>query len=140
MLINAKKNRVEDQVVEIDVNTDADQEEDMESTSVGASYDYLTSMKLFQFTEEKIAELQKLLDDKLNELNIIRETSEEKQWSNEIDMFIDEFNVWVDRVPETLDTVTSGKRKAKRTKKATTDMTKKTKKAVKRVKKIIKES
>jgi len=140
LLINAKKNRVEDQVVEIDVNTDADQEEDMESTSDGASYDYLTSMKLFQFTEEKIAELQKQLDEKLDELNIIRETSEEKQWSNEIDMFIDEFNVWVDRVPETLDTVTSGKRKAKRTKKATTDMTKKTKKAVKRVKKIIKES
>lgn len=88
-------------------------EEDEEDS--GASYNYLTDMKLFMFTEEKIAELQSQLDDKEEELEVVKTTSIEEQWLSEIDKFETEYDEWITRKPEVI--TVKAKKVAKKAKK-----------------------
>ena len=92
---------------------------DNDDENVEVSYDYLTEMKLFSLTQDKIDELQKLLDAKQSELGIITRTTIEEQWSKEIEEFEEEYNEWVNRKPDEI--------KPKKTTKTTKKTTKKVK-------------
>jgi DNA topoisomerase-2 len=48
------------------------------------SYEYITGLALFSLTEEKVLELQEKLDNKQQELEKIKITSEEEQWNHEL--------------------------------------------------------
>lgn len=103
---------------------DAVRNEDEEENN-DATYNYLTDLKLFMFTEEKIAELQQQLDKKEEELDNIKTTSIEDQWLKEIDEFETEYDIWVEKKPEAI---------AVKEKKTAKKITKKTKKVVKNTK------
>ena len=94
------------------VNDTKDDDDDEEGSSSG-SYSYLTVLKLFHMTEEKIAELQALLDIKQAELNHIRVTTVEEQWLTEINEFEEAYDAWLIKEPETKETVTIGKKSKK---------------------------
>lgn len=81
----------------------------------GASYNYLIDMKLFMFTKEKIDELQEQLDNKEEELRIVKVTTIEQQWLKEIEEFEVAYDEWINRKPEEIEV----KKPKKTTKKVT---------------------
>lgn len=95
-----------------------------EETTDG-TYNYLTDIKLFNLTEEKIAELQKKLDKKMAELKVVEETSIEEQWQIEIDEFKSAYNIWINKPVEATDTGTFTKKKGKSKKPVVKKVTKK---------------
>lgn len=116
------------------VKSDLDDDDDDDEDSDVGNYDYLTSIKLFSLTYEKIAELQKLLDLKNEEFSVIKNTSEEQQWLKEIDEFEVEYDEWIAREPVIYETTNIGGKK-KTSKKTTKKVTKKTtKKVIKKMK------
>lgn len=64
------------------------------------SYDYLTSMKLFSLTHEKIEELNKKLKDKKNELNDYNSTSETELWKRELLELSEYYPTWLNNREE----------------------------------------
>jgi DNA topoisomerase-2 len=56
------------------------------------SYDYLTSLPVYNFTEEKIIELKELRDLKKDELDELEETSIQELWYEDLD-FVSQLNV-----------------------------------------------
>lgn len=58
------------------------------------SYDYVTEMKLFNLTEEKIAELTEKYNNKEKELRHIEVTTETEQWIVELDEFVNAYKTW----------------------------------------------
>lgn len=56
------------------------------------SYDYLTNMKLISLSKEKVDELLKEKNNKENELNYIKTTSNNTIWLNELDAFENEYD------------------------------------------------
>lgn len=59
------------------------------------TYDYLTNMYLFSLTEEKIDELKKKIENKEEELGIIRDTTEIHMWRSELDELSNRYNEWI---------------------------------------------
>jgi DNA topoisomerase-2 len=60
-----------------------------------ASYDYLTNMYLFSLTEEKIEELEKKIENKEEELRVIKNTSEIEMWRSELDELSEKYKDWI---------------------------------------------
>jgi DNA topoisomerase-2 len=104
------------------LRNDNDDEEDN-----NASYSYLKEMKWQVFTEEKIAELQKQLDDKEEELRNIINTTIEEQWLKEIDEFEVAHEEWLEvkRNEAEIEQAKNMKKAKKVTKKVTKRVTKK---------------
>ena len=63
------------------------------------SYDYLTSLAVSNFTEEKIIELKELRDSKKSELDELEETSIQDLWYEDLD-FVTELNVQYNKTLE----------------------------------------
>ena len=72
----------------------SDKETDSEQSESKCSYDYITDMKLFNLTEEKIAELVEKYNNKEQELRKVESTSETEQWIIELDEFVEAYKVW----------------------------------------------
>ncbi len=64
------------------------------------SYDYLTNLPLFSLTQEKIDELNKEYQEKLDELELYRSTTIQDLWISEIDVFESNYNKWMDSFEE----------------------------------------
>ena len=54
-------------------------------------YDYLVKISLYSFTEEEIEKLNKEKDKVNKEYNELNEKSIEKLWSEECDLFLEEY-------------------------------------------------
>ena len=67
-------------------------EEDEEGTE--NPYLYLLKMNIRSFTEERIAEMEKLIVKMERELTELIETSEKKMWLNDLDEFVEAYNDW----------------------------------------------
>lgn len=64
------------------------------------SYDYLTNLPLFSLTQEKIDELNKEHQEKLDELELYRNTTIQDLWISEIQVFESNYNKWMDSFEE----------------------------------------
>lgn len=58
------------------------------------SYNYITSIGLFHLTKEEIEKLQKLLDEKKEEIGILEGKSPSDMWTEELDIFMDAYDEW----------------------------------------------
>jgi DNA topoisomerase-2 len=58
------------------------------------SYDYITSIPLFNLTEEKVNELLEQFNNKQQELVKVQSTTEIDQWNSELDEFVEAYNKW----------------------------------------------
>lgn len=61
------------------------------------NYEYLIDMALLSLTEEKIEELNKKYDDKKEELEKIKTTTEIEQWLVELDELEKAYNSWINK-------------------------------------------
>jgi len=59
------------------------------------SYDYITNLPLFSLTLEKIEEFNNEYNDKLNELELYKNTTIEKLWIMEIDILLKSYEKWI---------------------------------------------
>lgn len=64
------------------------------------SYDYLTNLPLFSLTQEKIDELNKEHQEKLDELELYRNTTIQDLWISEIEVLENNYNKWMDSFEE----------------------------------------
>ena len=60
------------------------------------SYDYITSIPLFNLTEEKIEELNNKLKEKEKELEYVKVTTPIQMWKIELKELLKEYNTWFD--------------------------------------------
>jgi hypothetical protein len=72
----------------------SNKDSDTEQSDSKCSYDYITDMKLFNLTEEKINELVEKYNNKEQELRKIESTSETEQWLYELDEFVNAYKIW----------------------------------------------
>jgi len=68
------------------------------SSGTEPSYDYITSLKMFAVTEDKIRELEDLYKRKSDELDIYRNLTIKEIWLNELDEFLLAYNTWLAEV------------------------------------------
>jgi DNA topoisomerase-2 len=59
------------------------------------SYDYLLNMPLYSLTLEKIDDLKKKLEDKEEELENLKATTEREMWRLELDEFVIKYNEYL---------------------------------------------
>jgi len=79
------------------------------------SYNYLLSMSLLSLTEEKITELQKKYDDKIQELGKINALSEKDMWLNDLNELEIAYNKWIIKTQYNIEDVKiSDKKKSKK--------------------------
>jgi DNA topoisomerase-2 len=76
-----------------------------------ADYEYLLSMRISTFTNEKRLELQKKYEEKLLELKMYENTSIQDMWRKELDEFEQVYKTWLDKMDGN-DIVKKGKNKA----------------------------
>jgi DNA topoisomerase-2 len=85
------------------------------------SYDYVTDMRLFSLTSEKIEELQNEYKKKQDEYNDYNATSEKELWKRDLQEFIIAYNKWLiekaEREDDGEDDGDGKKKKSKKTKK-----------------------
>lgn len=74
-----------------------------------ASYNYLTDIKLFDLTEEKVEELRKLLREKKEEIATLECKSPSQMWDEELDDFMDAYDKWEAECDEEYDELMSSK-------------------------------
>lgn len=100
------------------ISNDDDIEEEI---LVGASYDYVLSMKLWSLTEENINKLRAMLKEKKQELKHIETTSEDEQWLKEIIEFEEAYDRLLVAKPEMKEIISNvpKTKKIKKTKKIT---------------------
>jgi len=79
------------------------------------NYDYITKLYQFDFTTEKIKELDNKIKNKEKELKSLLSISEEDLWEQELDEFIVEYNKWLKDNKE-IDTPILNKATKKKTK------------------------
>lgn len=58
-------------------------------------YEYLLTISIYKFTQDEIDELQKQLDNKEEELEKIRSTTEEQQWLHELNELDEAYDQWL---------------------------------------------
>ena len=67
-------------------------------------YDYLLRMQVRTFTAEKVAQLDKDIDNLSQKLETLQDTTEEQIWLNELDEFEKKYSLWLkdmgNRVPK----------------------------------------
>ena len=59
-----------------------------------ASYSYLTSIQLFDLTDEEVEKLRKQLEDKKTEIAILKKKSPSDLWEEELEEFIEAYDKW----------------------------------------------
>ena len=107
------------------VSINDDNNSTSEDIDVTGNYNYLTDTKLFNLTEEKIVELQKKLDKKIEELKLVEITTIEEQWQLEINEFKNAYTIWINKSTEVTDTGTFTVKKLKSKKAISKKVTKK---------------
>lgn len=60
------------------------------------NYNYLINMELWSLTKEKVMELNKLYEKSKEEYDIYYNTPVETIWKNEINIFLEKYNKWLD--------------------------------------------
>lgn len=68
----------------------------LSNTGEEKSYDYITSIPLFNLTEEKIEELNNKLNEKEKELEYVKITTPIQMWKIELKQLLKEYNTWFD--------------------------------------------
>jgi DNA topoisomerase-2 len=68
----------------------------LSNTGEDKSYDYITSIPLFNLTEEKIEELNNKLKEKEKELEYVKVTTPIQMWKIELKELLKEYNTWFD--------------------------------------------
>ena len=61
-----------------------------------ATYNYITKTKLFGLTEEEVEKLRKQLKDKKQDIQILEGKTPNDLWSEELDAFMVEYEIWDD--------------------------------------------
>lgn len=80
------------------------------------NYDYIIKLYYFDFTKEKISDLDNLIDKKMKQLTDLLNTSEEDMWKQELDELVVKYHEWI-KENEPVETEVKVKTKAKRRKK-----------------------
>jgi len=87
------------------------------SSDKDKSYDYIIKLYHFDFTREKIDELDKLIKNKEKQLKTLLLTSEKDMWLKELDELEEHYKIWDENTKPDDDNVTLVKRKTKAVKK-----------------------
>lgn len=77
------------------------------------SYDYIIKLYHFDFTKEKIEELDKLIKNKQKELNTLLTTSEKDMWLKELDELQEHYQKWNQETTPMDEVITKTKKKSK---------------------------
>mgnify|MGYP002829589513 CR=1 FL=1 len=83
------------------------------SSDKDKSYDYIIKLYHFDFTKEKIEELDKLIKNKQKELNTLLTTSEKDMWLKELDELQEHYQKWDQETKPIDDVVSKTKKKIK---------------------------
>ncbi len=81
-------------------NVDNDNNDDEEGGSMKKSYDYLTSMRIFSLTKNRIDELDKELDKVTTELEDYKNITIKELWTREIEEFLELYKKYLREMEE----------------------------------------
>lgn len=98
---------LEDRGYDKEMNSTDNEDED----SKGHGYGYLLRLQFSSITEEKINKLQKDIDSKIKEKNILEKTSENDIWEQELTEFETAYDKWLPVIAKELAGSGKGKRK-----------------------------
>jgi DNA topoisomerase-2 len=94
VIYKQKKDNIIAKLVELGFPKLATETKESNTDKNNSSYDYVTEMKLFNLTEEKIAELTEKYNNKEKELRHVEVTTETEQWIVELDEFVNAYKIW----------------------------------------------
>lgn len=78
------------------------------------SYNYITSILLFNLTEEEVEKLRKQLEDKEEEIAILEAKTPSQMWDEELDIFMDAYDKWETQIIEEYEARLKGKKGSKK--------------------------
>lgn len=67
-----------------------EQDEDKDEDGQGLDYDYLLGMKMWCLTKERKDEILKQRDQKIQELELLKDKTPEDLWNDDLDTFMNE--------------------------------------------------
>jgi DNA topoisomerase-2 len=68
---------------------------DYEEREIKSEYNYLLNLSVYNFTSEKVDELQNDIDKSKEEYKLLNEMDPKDIWRNELDVFEEKYNEWL---------------------------------------------
>jgi DNA gyrase/topoisomerase IV subunit B len=83
--------------------------------TAGHGYGYLLRMQVSSLTEEKIKQLQNDIQSNQTKLDAIRACNEKQMWTNDLDQFLKEYDIWLKMMAKEVATKPKVEKKIKKT-------------------------